>query len=775
MKKISTSVLSVATLAVLSTACVKIESLDPVKAISQTFKSEKKKKKSSRITNAQNTNEQVTVGSHNLNVVSADVLKKLKAAGKVISASDPKAHKMLGLSSSGNKMMASAESCVPDSLKVGLPISFLKEQYMFGAVITKVSDKKSEELGSLKLTDLPPLHIQTVAGRTKVIAKGDDCNPLLDSEGSPVVIEVPAISLKGCGADCSERSDKGGLISIPVDSVDEENGIVYLDLKALGEGLDLMSIMDPDGEYTKLITVMAQTTEINYDIKTLLFDIKSTMVPKGTTQETLPTAPVTEITVRWYMKLSSAFDPSFESRSPTPGVGFFETTRSKSTKITRFAIPDVKNGETIKYYIKNVPQAYRAHFSGALDNWNKKFKEILDVEPLSYEFIEKSDSRHAALIPGDIRFNIMEWDEDNRASYGGLGPSIANQFTGQTMSANVLIQGPNIIEMYTKWFELSKDIRALRSSGQLAEANTVIKTFNAEAAALVNKFGQRKFALSIGKNLNFRVNAQRPELEDPMIKNHFEVVPAGVTFDDYMKGYFTEMLEHELGHNFGLRHNFKGNLGSTDAGVAGSASRSIMEYLGRPYRHMNEIGLYDDMAIRFGYTGEAPKRLNWFCTDEHEASSAKNIALTSPECSKGDATSDPFSFWESRVKRALDLIVDLKTSSAPVWKTEEIKAEADAFIKAFANYGAANEKVLESLTNFFGKADRPEDKAKVKPYVLRKLKTLICNPALADAIKAKESQDAQKLAQDNLDGLRKMIVEKNKEYAVFTEAELKCE
>jgi hypothetical protein len=260
-----------------------------------------------------------------------------------------------------------------------------------------------------------------------------------------------------------------------------------------------------------------------------------------------------------------------------------------------------------------------------------------------------------------------------------------------------------------------------------------------------------------------------------MIKNHFEVVPAGVTFEEYMKGYFTEMLEHELGHNLGLRHNFKGNLGSSDAGVSGSASRSIMEYLGRPYRHLNEIGLYDEMAIRYGYAGEAPKRLNWFCTDEHEASSAKNIALASPECSKGDATSDPFSFWESRVKRALDLIIDLKSASAPVWKTEEIKAEADAFIKAFSNYGAANEKVLDSLTNFFGKADRPEDKSKVKGYVLRKLKSLICHPALADAIKAKESQEAQKLAQENLDNLRKMIVEKNKELAVFTEAELKCE
>lgn len=749
---------------------MKVESLNPIDAISKPFKSEKKKK-SSRITNAQNTNEQATVGEHNINIVSADVLKKLKASGKVIAAHDSRAQKLLGMKMSSEKMMSN-ECVIPDSLKVGFPISFLKEQYMFGAVITKVTDKKSELLGSLKLTDLPPLHVQTVASSTQVIALDADCNPKLDEEGKPVVMTVPALALNGCGGECTERSKKGDLIKIPIDSVDEESGIVYLDLKTLGEGLDLMSIMDEGGEYTKLITVMAKTTEINYDLKTLLFDIKSTMVPKGTTAETLPTAPITEITVRWYLKLASGFDPMFESRSPTPGVGFFETTRAKSPKITRFSVPD--DGSKIKYYIKNVPKEYREYFSGALDNWNKKFDEILKIKPLEYEFIEKEDSRHAQLVPGDVRFNIMEWDEDNRASYGGLGPSIANQFTGQTISANVLIQGPNIIEMYTKWFELSKDIRALRSAGQVAEANNVIKTFSAEASQMMKKFDQRKHVLSLGKNLEFRVNSQRPELQDPMIKNHFEVVPAGVTFKEYMKGYFTEMLEHELGHNLGLRHNFKGNLGATDAGVSGSASRSIMEYLGRPYRHMNEIGLYDEMAIKYGYTGEAPKRLNWFCTDEHQASSAKDIGLASPECSKSDATSDPFSFWESRVKRSLDLALDMKSASAPVWKVEEIKAQVEEFTIAFANYAAANEKVLDSLTNFFGKADRPEEKSKVKPYVLTKLKALICNPALADVIKAKESQEASKLAQDNLDGLRKVVADKSKELAVFTETELKC-
>lgn len=773
MKKISTSVLSVATFALLSTSCVKIESLDPIKAISKPFKSEKKKK-SSRITNAQNTNEQVKIGTHTFNVISSDVLKKLKASGKVTPAHLPGAMKAFAEIQTTDSVSDSvtAEAPAGNRMLVGFPISLLGEQNILGAVITKVSNRTSEELGMLKLTDLPPIHVRTVVGRTEIILRDEEGKPVLDAEGKFQRIVVPAIVLKGCVSNCSERSKQIELIPIPVDSVDEATGIAYLDMRSMGDDLDLISILDPNGESTKLITAMTETTEINYDIKTLLFDIKSTMVPKGTTIETLPTAPITEITVRWYLKLSSGFDPGFEPRNPTPGVGFFETNRNRDTKITRFAIPD--DGTKIMYYIKNVPTEYRTHFSAAMDSWNAKFKENVGVEPLAYKFVEKTDPAHAMLVTGDIRYNIIEWDETNLAPYGGLGPSIAHQFTGQTLSANVLIQGPKIIELYTKWFALSKDIRALKSAGELAVANEKMKAFTANAQKQMRELGQKKFSLSLGKKLSFRVNAQRPELEDPMIKNHFEVVPAGVTFDEYMKGYFAEIIEHELGHNFGLRHNFKGNLGATDAGVSGSASRSIMEYLGRPFRHLNGIGLYDEMAIRFGYAGEAPKHLDWFCTDENEASSALNIALASPECSKGDATSDPFSFWEARVKRALDLMIDLKSASAPVWKTEEIKAEADAFIKAFANYGAANEKVLESLTNFFGKADRPDEKAKVRPYVLKKLKRLMCDPALEVAIKAKESAEAQKLAQENLDNLRKMVVEKNKEFAVFTEDELKC-
>lgn len=762
--KFTTSVLSVATLAVLSTACVKVESLDPVKAISKSLSGEKKKNKSSRIKASKDTNEEIAVGVHNLKVVSSAVLKAQK--GLTVNPKSTRAKAFLENLPSTDQIIDSAPAGQDpeDSLLVGFPVSLLGEQNVFGAVITGVSDPKREDIGTLKLTDLPPFHVRTVYGRARIPTDMNGDGQIEDGEES---IE-PAIHLIGCAENCSERSQQGSVLAIPIKEIDDINGIFYLDIKRLGS---MLNFIGP--ELFDLRTIDVKATEVNHDVTTLLFDVKTTMVSKTTPggAEAEAAAPKTEFTVRWYMKLSSGFNPAFEERSPVNAVGFFETSRAKETRITRFSITE--NGKKIKYFIKNVPADYRPHFKSALDNWNLKFKETMNIEPIAYEFIEKSDPRHAALVPGDIRYNIIEWDEKNIAGYGGLGPSIANQYTGETMSANVLIQGPTIIAMYSKWFELSQSVRTLRAQGQLARADKIMKDFNAEAKSLVERRSSDKFSIKIG-NLAMNIHAQRPELEDPMIKNHFEVVPAGVTFQEYMKGYFTEMVEHELGHNLGLRHNFKGNLGATDSGQPGSASRSIMEYLGRPYRHMNVIGLYDEMAIRYGYAGEAPKRSNWFCTDEHQATDAETIKLASPECTKSDATSDPFSFWESRVKRSLDLVLDTKSASAPVWKTAEVKAQVEEFSTAFANYAAAAETTADSWTNFFGKADRPEDKKAVRPYVLRKMKALLCDPALAEVIRAKESQEAQALAQKNLDDLRKVVADTTKTLKVFTDAELKC-
>lgn len=720
MKKIKSSVLAVAALSVLSTACVDV----------------KKEKKSNRITNSADAN--AIIGDENieLQVISKSAFKMAAINKSLLTISNAKVMKILkdlpqgsGAAESINKSKSDLNS-QEETLYIGFPIGLVGEQNVFGGVITQVSDRVNESLGTLKLTDLTPIHVRTVI------------NSLPDG--------TPVMTLVGCFSNCSESSAQSALLNLPIVGYNQDTGMLILDMSIIGKELDLVSMMDPQGQYTKLKAISSGTTSVEYDMKTLIFDIKTTMIPV-TASPSDASAPRTEFSVRWYLKLNSDQNPAFEVREATQGVGFFQTDRGAKSKITRFSTTEMVPGMApVKYYIKNVPDEFKGVFGRALDDWNVEFRNTIGHNLISYEFVDATDPRADLLVPGDIRYNIIEWDLVNKAGYGGLGPSIANQHTGQTMSANVLVQGPTIVTLYKKWFGISEQARELKEMGKVAEANKLIKEFNAQVQKELAPRTSTQFKLKLGKHLEMNIHAQKAELMDPIAKGEFEIVPANMTYEEYMDGYMLEIVAHEVGHNLGLRHNFKGNLGAYENGEAGSVSRSVMEYLGRPYRHLNTIGPYDRMAIAYGYTGEMPKHLDWFCTDEDQANDLISMKIKSPECSNSDATSDPFSYWEGRIDRVLDLVMERKSDAAPVWTVAEVNGQLTEAVTRLLAYGLSAENTADTWTNFFGKNDRPEDKKQVKDYVLARLEKKLCNPKLQRVLDRKESAEARALAEENL-------------------------
>lgn len=751
MKNFKSSLVAFCALSALSTSCVDL---------GQTLNLKKEKKKSNRVTNSKETNEIIENEGIKLQVISESALKQQALSKSILSITNPQAMRILNTLPQGE----AAESISSDqedlenaeeSLVVGFPIGLIGEQNVFGGVITKVTDRENESLGTLKLTDLSPIHVRTVISR---LPNG-----------------APALTLVGCFSRCSEDSDQQGLISFPIVGFNQETGMIMVDMAAIGKELDLISMLDPKGEYTKLKAISSDTVAVDFDMKTLIFDIKTRMIPV-TAEESDPSVKTTDFTVRWYMKLGSGFNPAFRAREAVEGVGFFKTERSETNKITRFSTTSNGTGAApVKYYIKNVPEEFKPHFEKAIVSWNVEFKKLLGKDLISYEFFDATDPRAELLVPGDIRYNIIEWDLVNKAGYGGLGPSIANQYTGELMSANVLVQGPTIVKLYTEWFGVSKKAQELIAQGKQTEANKIMKAFEVSVSKEMEKRTRKTFKLKLGKHLEMNIHAQRPELEDPIKKGHFEIVPANMTYEKYMEGYMLEIVAHEIGHNLGLRHNFKGNLGSYESTEAGSVSRSVMEYLGRPFRHLNIVGPYDRMAIAYGYKGVLPRHTNWFCTDEDQGSDARTLAVKSPECTKSDATSDPFSFFERRIDRVVDLIIDMKSAAAPVWKVAEVKSQLDEAITGLSAYALSAEATAESWTNFFGKNDRPEDKSEVRSYVISRIMKKMCNPEILDVIKAKESAEAAQLAQSNYELFKAAIVEKAVSLGVTLAEELKCE
>lgn len=747
--KFKSSLLALCALSALSTSCVDVQEALHIK---------KEKKKNNKVTNSRETNEIIENEGVELQVISETALKQAALNKSILSISKPEVMRILSnlpqgeaaesINKNNNEIQNQEES-----LLVGFPIGLIGEQNVFGGVITKVTDQESESLGTLKLTDLSPIHVRTLITR---LPNG-----------------APAMTLVGCFSNCSEDSEQQGLINFPIVGFNQETGMLVVDMAAIGKELDLISMLDPKGEYTQLKAISSDTVAVDFDMKTLLFDIKTKMIPV-TADPSDTSLKTTDFTVRWYMKLGSGFNPAFRSREATEGVGFFKTERAANSKITRFSTTgDGTGAAPVKYIIKNVPEEFKPHFVSAIKSWNVEFQKIINKDLISYEFVEGAEAE--AYVPGDIRYNIIEWDLVNKAGYGGLGPSIANQYTGQTMSANVLIQGPTIVKLYTEWFGVSQKANDLIAQGRKAEADALVKSFEVSVSKEMAKRTQKTFKLKLGKHLDMNIHAQKEHLEDPIKKGHFEIVPEGMTYEKYMEGYMLEIVAHEIGHNLGLRHNFKGNLGAYENNAEpGSVSRSVMEYLGRPYRHLNTVGPYDRMAIAYGYAGKAPAHKNWFCTDEDQGSDAKTLKVKSPECTKADATSDPFSFWEGRIDRILDLILNTATAEAPVWRVSEVKTQIDEAVVGLSAYALSAEATSGTWTNFFGKADRPDDKSQVKAYVLERIKLRICNPELQDVIKAKESAEAQKLAQDNLNEFLKTVSTKTAALGVYSAQDLNC-
>jgi len=634
---------------------------------------------------------------------------------------------------------------------LGFPIGLLEEHQLFGAVITKVSDAASESLGRLKLSDLTPIHVRPILGKLPT--------------GDMVLI------LDGCIMNCSETSATSPLINIPVVGVDVAKQLIYLDLGALGSALNLAQMMDPTGAYTKLKTKVSETQLFDYSYSTLVFDIKTTMIPIGTAEADSETAPTTDITARWYLRLASGSNPAFISRKETDDVGFFMTERVKEPKIMRHSLQKtMAQPAAVKYYIKNVPLEFRPAIQAAFDDWNKVFEKELNTKLIHYEFIETTDPRYGILVAGDIRFNILEWDLDNRAPYGGLGPSVANQYTGQIMTSNVLLQGPHIVKLYSEWYKLGPVIAALQESGDIAGANRELMKFEKSIASQSQAMPQLDLRLG---TIAFRIPAQMPSFHDPLFQRvDFDNVPVGISYADYMAGYFQEMVAHELGHNLGLRHNFRGNLSDDNSRTEGSVSHSIMEYLGRNYRHLNRISSYDVMAIKYGYAGTQPTVKGSYCTDENVAEAS--ILDASPECSRDDATNDPFSFFENRLTRAIDLLLNRGTDQAPEWTINDMTREFDPIIKGLALYASTSIHTGPFWTNFYGKPGRPTAAPDVKAYVLSRLKLQLCDPALIQMILSKADAVASLKTQRSLDALLKQVDSIVRQVSAFSSAEISC-
>ncbi len=619
-----------------------------------------------------------------------------------------------------------------DDILLSYPRGLIGQGNMFGTSIIKVSDKEDVALGNLKLAWFASL------ARSELINTNTK----------------QALVFKGSfGGEGSETQPLKVLAEIPVTEVTDST--VTLNLSALGKDLDIapMFVKHSGEEMQNFTHLGSKTVSVDFSVSTLVFDVESTYKIEATNQTTKEiTSKEVMITTRWFVRLNSGMTPYFVPRKNTPGVGFFTNGESSNDYISRFAITDLATNP-VKYYVKNVPLEHRPAVLAGFEDWNHKLQNTLGHNLLVYEVLETNDPRYNQIIAGDVRYNVLEWDIDNKASYGGLGPSIKHGTTGETIAGHTLIQGPEILGIYKKWFKVKEQVASLSSRGQNDRAEKLKMDFVKEISAKVNsQKNVRKYKLSF-RDIELQIPSQDIRLHDALAVDplDFYETPAGYTYENYMNGYWREIIPHELGHNLGLRHNFRGNLKDKGEGAVGSVSRSVMEYLGRGHRYLNRVSEYDIMAIAYGYLGKKPAHKDWFCTDGDQGIYSYT---NSAECSNGDATSDPFSYMEGKINRGLDLLLARNTSAAPEWTIKEAAGPVGGFFLHLTAYATTAQASAEKWTNFFGKEGRPATPEEVPAYVLNRLNDLICNPELDAQAAAKDTEEGKTIAAKNLEDYR---------------------
>ena len=311
------------------------------------------------------------------------------------------------------------------------------------------------------------------------------------------------------------------------------------------------------------------------------------------------------------------------------------------------------NDGVIRYYFsKQTPEHMKEAARVSIKVWDKAFQKAgtgLRV------VLDESQ----AVNLGDIRYNIINIvDTKDGANLLGYGPSIVDSFSGEIISATSNIYAnpfrENWIEILRnyvrsqlglfsvdqvgapslkmtqypgamdKWLWKSQThngqketssflnfekLQKLRKQG-LQEGTANLKSRNLKEGMFhYSPFDRshKDMIEQIREKCGDSIDSYIQEIkEEQVTHNRNELVVLNKCADILLQDSVIATLVHELGHNFGLRHNFiastdKANFTKGADGKILAGSSSVMDYNSGKVRELLEPGAYDVAAIRFGY------------------------------------------------------------------------------------------------------------------------------------------------------------------------------
>ena len=318
--------------------------------------------------------------------------------------------------------------------------------------------------------------------------------------------------------------------------------------------------------------------------------------------------------------------------------------------------PDV--GEIQFHFSANTPAWLRDVGTAAVDAWDKAFQEAFKGSGRTMRVtLGKGDVQL-----GDLRYNVINLiDQLQESNLFGFGPSISDPDSGEIISATSNVHVGSIrssvisaIRAYlvnraegrkmTSYTEVPTQVeviepmsrkllgnvkpmdgRALMSSAPNARAmhdlTNAAELRRELEKGIAGEFGhqmrrcQNQAAVKFtALDRDIRTQCPEVEVEAEKLKGTLSQSQRFVETDGLDKAMLdacatriirTKVLGtliHEMGHNIGLRHNFKGSIDKENFSSGGKVkTSSIMEYTTFSQEELLEAGPYDVAAVRFGY------------------------------------------------------------------------------------------------------------------------------------------------------------------------------